>query len=471
MEKPAKKRAKSNPGVEENTLAILESFCSYDRSHVHDDRLAFLEAVRSSSVVSEKGSHPTKKMMEAVFGIMREERSLELIMFSFRLLCEIEKHFPRVYLVNGDGEQGSCTKPTELVVIEEAWSPFDAVSDGGFGHKPTTAKGVKEPITAADFHLLLINIVEGVDETESSETKLELLAKMILFQYLITVLEADFLPRNQAFLANSNWICLRESFLNKLLGSRTINFKGVVKDCFAGLCCPLTQMNHDSEPDGIRSSKLLDSSDVALSLSFPEVEKHTIQAVQKLLLMMMELDSSKRKADQNSLTTRVDSPRTPAIDIIVDELSYYKDMISQFLQAFDVPEMKLEIISQFLQKYTAKPSTRNRKSNTSDDALITSILKVFINRTSAKAIVKKLGAEAVQVLLAHTLQACMSIAKDKLLEIYDLKDDPGSTPLSHICKNVISAFTTLKESDEKMQILPFGKEAIFTAATILSTGS
>ncbi|KAK9714664.1 hypothetical protein RND81_06G110600 [Saponaria officinalis] len=471
MEKMKRKRAKSNRGVEENTLAILESFCSYDSSHVHDDRLAFLEAVRSSSIVSENGCQPTSKMMEAIFGIMREEKSLELIMFSYRLLCEIEKHFPRVYLLNGDAEQGSCTKPAELVVFEEAWSPFAVVPDGGSSHKHVAEKGLKEPLNAADFHLLLASLTEGVDETDSSETKLELLAKMILFQYLITALQADFLPRNQAFLANSNWVCLRESFINKLMGSRTINYKGLVKDCLDALCVPFTRMDHDSEPGENISSSLLDSSDLALSLSLPEVEKHTVQAVRKLLVMMMELDSSRKKADTQSLTTRIDSPRTPVIDLIVDELSYSKDMISRFLQAFDVPELKLEIISQYLQKYTAKPSTRNRKSKCPDDALVTGILKVFLNSTSAKAIVKKLGAEAVQVLLAHTFQACMSIANDKLLEIYDFKEDAGSTPLGQICKNVISSFTTLKETDESMQILAFGKEAIFTAATILSTAS
>lgn len=37
MEK-SKRRATSNRGMEENTLAILESFCSLDSSHVHDDR-------------------------------------------------------------------------------------------------------------------------------------------------------------------------------------------------------------------------------------------------------------------------------------------------------------------------------------------------------------------------------------------------------------------------------------------------
>lgn len=47
------------------------------------------------------------------------------------------------------------------------------------------------------------------------------------------------------------------------------------------------------------------------------------------------------------------------------------------------------------------------------------------------------------------LQACMSIPKEKLLEeISDLKDDGERSPLVHICKNIISAFTKLRETDE-----------------------
>ncbi|XP_074272322.1 negative regulator of systemic acquired resistance SNI1 [Silene latifolia] len=462
MENSKRKRSLSNRGVEENTMAILESFCSYDSSHIHDDRLAFLEAVRSSAIVSENRSPPTNKMMKAIFGIMRDEKSLEVIIASYRLLCELEKHYPRAYLSNGD---------SELVVFEEAWSPFAVGSDGSSSCRNAAEKGSKEPINAADFHLLLARLIEGFDEMESSETKLELLAEMMLFIYLITILEADFLPRNQAFLANSRWIPLRESFLNKLLVSRTMNYKGLVKDCLNVISIPFTPMDHDSESFETTASKLSESSDLALDLSFPEVQKHACEAVQKLLVMMMELDSSRRKADTQNLTTRIDGQRIAVVDLILDELSYNKDMISPFLQAFDEPELKMEIVSQFLQKYTAKSSTRHRRSTDSVDSSVPGVFKGFLNDTSTKAIVKKLGAEAIQVLLAHALQASMSISKDKLVEISGLKEDDGSNPLGHFCKNLISAFTRLKKIDAHLEILPIGKEALFTAASILSAGS
>ncbi|KAH9611001.1 hypothetical protein KSS87_013232, partial [Heliosperma pusillum] len=199
-----------------------------------------------------------------------------------------------------------------------------------------------------------MDLLAAVVDNTLSQVALELLAEMILFEYLITILEADFLPRNQAFLANSRWIPLRESFLNKLLGSRMMNYKGLVKDCLDVISIPFTPMDHDSEPLETISSKLTESSDLALDLSFPEVQKHACEAVRKLLVMMMELDSSRKKADTQNLTTRIDGQRFAVVDLILDELSYNKDMISPFLQAFDEPELKMEIVSQFLQKYTAK---------------------------------------------------------------------------------------------------------------------
>lgn len=140
-------------------------------------------------------------------------------------------------------------------------------------------------------------------------------------------------------------------------------------------------------------------------------------------------------------------------------------------QVFDEPKLKLEIVSQYFQKYTAKPSTRNRRPNVSqDDPTVTGFFKCFSNSASTKGIVKKIGAKAVQVLLAHALQACMSLPRDQLVVgISELNAAAESNPLDTICKNVISAFTRLKETDKHMEILPIGKEALFTAATILST--
>lgn len=261
--------------------------------------------------------------------------------------------------------------------------------------------------------------------------------------------------------------------LNKLLGSRRINYKGFIKDCLFLLSKPLSghaPMNDNSGPAEGSSSQLYSDSDAAVALSLPEIEKCTRKGLQRLLIMMTELDSSRKKADIEGRTTRTDGLRTSVMELILDELSYDKDMISPFLQAFDEPKLKLEIVSQYFQKYTAKPSTRNRRSNGSqDDAAISGFFKCFLSSTSTKGIVKKVSAQAVQILLAHALQACMSLPRNQLLEgISDLSEAPDSDPLETICKNVISAFSRLKEIDKQLEILPIGKEALFTAAAILS---
>ncbi|XP_048490804.1 negative regulator of systemic acquired resistance SNI1 isoform X4 [Beta vulgaris subsp. vulgaris] len=430
MEK-SKRRATSNRGMEENTLAILESFCSLDSSHVHDDRLAFLEAVRFASIVPENGTPPTNKMMKAIFEIMRETKSLELIVASYQLLCELEKHFPRVCLSDGDDKQGNPDKRTELVVYEEAWSPIAIGSDVALSDKHAAKKRSKEPIDAAGFQLLLESLSKVANEPESSDTKLELLAKMYLFQYLVYILEADFLPRNHHFRENSNWICVRDSLLNKLLGSRQITYKDLVYDSIFVLCDLFlgnASVNRDTGLTAKSASMVMyNNSDSALGLCLPEAEKCTCKAVKKLIILMTELDLSRKKADMQSLTTRADGARVPVVELIIDELSYDKDIITPFLQ----------------------PSTRKRKSEGSqDDATNIGFFKCFVNSTSTKGIVKKVGAEAVQVLLAHALQACMSISKEQLLEEFFDSKGIGSSPLASICKNIISAFTRLKETDE-----------------------
>ncbi|XP_057526771.1 negative regulator of systemic acquired resistance SNI1 isoform X6 [Amaranthus tricolor] len=417
MEKSIR-RVTNYRGYEENTLAILETFCALDSSHVHDDRLAFLEAVRFSSIVPENGTAPTCKMMEAIFEIMRDAKSLELILASYRLLSELEK----------------------------------------------------------SFQLLLESLCEVAKGTKSSDTKLEFLTKMLLFQYLIDILEGDFLPRNSSFLENLNWTSLRDSLLNKLLGSRRLNYKNLVKDSLFILCNQFHAhylTNHDTGAAKSSSPTMCDNSDPALAFCLPDAEKCTCKAVQRFLIMMMDLDSSRKKAGMQGLTTRVDGVRTPVIELIMDELSYHKDKISPFLQAFDEPKLKLEIVSQYIQKYNVKPSTRKRKLiDSPDDAAITGFLKCFLSSTSTKGIVRKVGSEAVQVLLAHLLQASMSIPDEHLIEeISGLENDFRSSPLVNICNSIISAFTKLKETDAHLELLPISKEALFTAATVLSTRS
>ncbi|XVF25714.1 hypothetical protein REPUB_Repub13aG0237400 [Reevesia pubescens] len=48
-------------GMEANTLAILDSFESHkDSQDAKDDRIDFLEAVRTASIIPENGTPPTE---------------------------------------------------------------------------------------------------------------------------------------------------------------------------------------------------------------------------------------------------------------------------------------------------------------------------------------------------------------------------------------------------------------------------
>lgn len=50
----------------------------------------------------------------------------------------------------------------------------------------------------------------------------------------------------------------------------------------------------------------------------------------------------------------------------------------------------------------AQPSIRTRRSNgSSDDATFSGALKCFTSSTSTKGIIKKIGIEVIQLLLAH----------------------------------------------------------------------
>ncbi|GAB4827033.1 isoform X1 [Ancistrocladus abbreviatus] len=472
MEK-SRRRAPSSRGMEENTMAILDVFGASDSSHLTDDRIAFLEAVRSASIVPENGTPPTNKMWQAIFQILREGKSLELIMASYQLLTELEKCFPRVYLCNGDKTTSSPSKSAKLAVIEEAWSPFYLSSDAASSEKDPASRKSNGPLDSSGFHTLLQGIIEVDTDTEVQP---KILVDMLLFQYLVNVLEGDLSPRNGTYLETADWTLLRESLLNMLLGSRRINYKVFIKDCLYLLsrsCSVYDGCN--SEPRNAEKS-LVNSNgniDVALSLALHEVGKSTLTAVQKLLVMMMELDSSRKKADMDGLTTRADGLRTPALEIILDELTYDNGLISPFFMVLDEPKLKLEIVMKYFRKYIAKPSVRTRRSNdATDTTTITGVLRSFSNGMNTKSIIKKISTEVVQLLIAYAFQACLSLPNQQLRDVTALsEEDVENGPLREICKNVISAFNSLKEIDGNMEILPLGQEALFTAGTILSAKS
>lgn len=468
-------RSRSHAGsIEENTMAIIDAAGAKDTQDTNDDRMAFLEAVRASSIVPESGTAPTNKMLEAIFQILKVGKSLELIMASYQLLNELDKCFPRAYLSNVDKSNSSCTALLEPVVVKEAWSPFSLGSDATCGERKTANKNSGGPLDSSGFHLLIQNIVKVTDEMNSQALNIKSLGNMFLFQYLVNVLEGDFLPRNSMYKETLNWTLLRESLINMLLGSRKISYKGLIKDCLSlisRLCHVYAGFSHDPSCEENSAGKQHEKCDTAVAIAFLEVKNCTCISVQKLLVLIMELDMSKKKADMQGHTTRADGVRTPLVEIIIDELTYNEDILSPFLQVFNEPKWKLEIALQYFWKYISKPSVRTRRSNgPTEDATFGGLLKYFSNNTNTKNVIRKIGTEVAQLLLAHAFQAYLSLSSEQqsVKGISNSKEDASISSLE-ICKNMISAFNSFRGKDGHVEILPLGKEALFTAATILST--
>ncbi|XP_058195898.1 negative regulator of systemic acquired resistance SNI1 isoform X2 [Rhododendron vialii] len=400
-------RIKRSRGIEVNTMTILDaSGFKKDTQDLIDDRLAFIEAVRSASIAPENGIAPTKKMCEAIFEILKEDNSLELIMASYRLLTELDKHFPRVYASKLEkSEIPSPSSVPELVVVEEAWSPFISGSDS----EREDANKNSGSLDFAGFEILIQDLAKAAVGRKMEEFETKYLRNMVLLQYLISVLEGDFVPRNSVFKENMDWNLLRVSLLNTILGSRRISYKDLIKGCLS-IICEMSHL-HAEHSDYMTlpkssSAELFKSLDTAGAISFPEVRKCLLRALQKFLLMAMELDTSRKKADIQGLTTRADGVRTPVVEIIQDELTYNRDAISPFFQVFNEPQWKMEILLQYFQKYIAKPSVLTRRSSEPiEDATFDGVLKCFSNINSVKSIIKKISIEVAQLLLAHTFQA------------------------------------------------------------------
>ncbi|XP_073018092.1 negative regulator of systemic acquired resistance SNI1-like isoform X1 [Primulina eburnea] len=463
-------------GMEENTMAMLDN-SGFSRSkfchHIKDDRLAFLEAVRTASLLSDNGSAPTRKMFEAIFHILKDVDSLDLIMESYQLLIELHKHFPRVFLSKVQSESSSSSNNLfKLSVVQEAWLPFT------FGLDPYNNEANKPSRGSVDslgFHSL-IQEVATVDKVRKSEVmELMYLKNMLLLQYLIIFLEGDFLPRNCAFKEELNWTFLRESLVNMLLGSRKILYKSLIKDCLS-LMHVLSREAMSFEDLRYHESSSMESSQeskTAAALALPEAKKSTCAALNKFFLMVMELDSSRSSADMQGLTTRADGVRTPVVEIILDELIYDNDIRCSFLQVFDEPKWKLKIIIQYFQKYIPKSSVQTRRSNGPvNDETFDGILKYLANSNNTRSIIKKICTEVVQLLLAHAFQAYLALQLKCASDGSAVSpEDIQSMSSVKICNSLISAFMCLKREDRSLELNFIGKEVLFTAATILSTKS
>ncbi|KAF3642689.1 putative peroxidase 19-like [Capsicum annuum] len=391
-------------------------------------------------------------MREAIFQILKEETSLELIMGSYELLNELDKRFPRVCLPKME-EPASCLAPTTLresAVVEEAWCPFTL----GLDRNEETNKCSSGSIDFLGFHSLIQELGEMTrQKSKALETKI--LRKMLLLHYLVSVLEGDFVPRHEAFKDKISWTLLRDSLLNMLLGSRKIIYKGLVKDCLSVICDVFSDLSDQSESssdvDSVAplSNKLSYNCIAAFALALPELKRSTCIYLKKLLRMMMDLDASRNVAHVQGLTTRADGVRSPASEIILDELAYNSDMLSSFFQVFDEPWWKLKTITQYFQKYIPKTSVHTRRSNVPvNGSSFEGVLKCFSNSSSTKNIIKKIGADVAQLLIGHAFLAYLSVSMESSAENDDFEEILKGSSLTEICKHIIAAFTSIRKEDK-----------------------
>ncbi|CAK9152564.1 unnamed protein product [Ilex paraguariensis] len=109
-------------------------------------------------------------MFQAIFQILKDEKSLELIMASYQLLNELYKHFPWVYVPKTKKSESppASTEQLELLVVEEAWSPFNFGTDYASGEKEEAIKNCSGSLDPSGFHLLIQDLAQ-VAEKEKSE--------------------------------------------------------------------------------------------------------------------------------------------------------------------------------------------------------------------------------------------------------------------------------------------------------------
>ncbi|KAB1668927.1 hypothetical protein ES319_1Z092800v1 [Gossypium barbadense] len=299
------------------------------------------------------------------------------------------------------------------------------------------------------FHELITGLAEMAYKTNSQRLDTKFLGNMLLFQYLVNVLEGDFLARISMYKESMNWNFLRECLINMLLASKRVNYRVLMKECLHTICGLYQDYaGIRNEPDSSdEKSSENHNTDVAIALL--EVQRTTCMAMQKLIIMIMEIDMSKQQADMLGLTTRSDGLRIPLIEIILDELTYYRKILPRFLQ----------------------PVRTRRSNGPSEDSTFLRVLKSFSDSTSVRSIIKKLNVEVIQLLLAHAFLAYMSLTSQQHLPgMPDCNEAViDSLSLVEISKNVAAAFNSLREADKKIQISSLGKEALFTATMIIST--
>ncbi|KAK1286079.1 hypothetical protein QJS10_CPB20g01945 [Acorus calamus] len=306
--------------------------------------------------------------------------------------------YPRVYVASSG----------KVVVVEEAWSPFVCGVEGG---------GL---IDSSNFLLLAQDVAQALSKMESQSLGMRCLGDMLLFQYLVKVLEGDLLPRYAVYKETSDWFMVKESLINALWVSPRVprlTYKNLVKSCLSIIS---SLSHHHSESShqhqqiaDVLCSKTVHDCGAALSIAVMTQLEDTSFAVQKFLSMIMEVDVLKKEADSQGYVSRAEGSGSSLLETILDVLTYDKDLLSPFLQS----------------------SVRTRRSNEVDDGTFEGVLKCFSNATDTKAMVRKMSTEVAQLLLSHAFQAYLSLHRDNN-NTTKSDDNGGEKPLLHICKSM-----------------------------------
>ncbi|KAK8970440.1 hypothetical protein KSP40_PGU017345 [Platanthera guangdongensis] len=438
--------------LESNTLAIIDSSGVRDARDVHEDRLSFLEAVRTASLRSASPIPPTWKMFDAIFHILRDSNSLELATASFQLLTDLDKgHFllqryPRVYLDQSDSLGTDSSGGGQLIVNKEAWSPFTVGSENFYSEATTSSRDSKSLLDSEYFSILVEEIML------SRHFPIKIVENMLLFQYLVHVLEVDYLPRQTSYKRTLNWAVLRESIFGMLLASRKMNYKSLVRNCMTITSRSFLHGTNiclkDLKEAENTSADLPQSCNVGLSFAFPEFLRTTCDAAQKFLILIMELDLIRKDAEKCGCTSRLDSFRVPILDTIIDVLTYNKDQISPFLEVFGEPKWKLEMILLYFGKYCKRPTTRTRRTcDLPNDETFQGILNCFSNPTISCGILKKISSVVARFLLAQAFKCYLSLQNHPKNAVF-LATKVGGSTLPQICSSLIASFINLRQLDE-----------------------
>ncbi|KAL6549165.1 isoform X1 [Orobanche hederae] len=186
-------------GMEENTMAILDTF-GFSNSkishHLDDDRASCFSGSSENLFFPIMEVH-LREMCEAIFRILKD--ALDLIIESYQLLVKLDK-VPSGVPIQTRTSRFICTFKgySQVIMVEEAWVPFNSGLDS-YNEKGAATNHSGSSIDSSGFHALIHEIAEVFKGTKSEGNETTFLKNMLLLQYLISVLEGDFIPRNCAY--------------------------------------------------------------------------------------------------------------------------------------------------------------------------------------------------------------------------------------------------------------------------------